>query len=223
MTALTEQNWELRLKTVQTFLLTGSLRRTSELVGVPYPTLCDWKNQEWWHDFSAEIRTEAGAKTSKTINKLIDTSLEIVQERLENGDWVFDQKTGKAVRKPVSVRDAADIAGRLLQRQLKLDEMENSKNYQQQVPVGELLKTLALEFKKYNKIEVVDVEDAKEIRKPTNLELWLERKKQNALHDQRQEGLQEGSGEIYVEAGSSEETSGAEQSPSNDGESWKSS
>lgn len=217
MSALTEKNWEKRLEAVKMFMVTGSLRRTSELLSIPYEALCDWKKEDWWLDLASQVKTEANAKTDRTIKNIIQLSLDTVQERLEHGDWVFDQKTGMPVRKPVGVRDAADIAGRLLQQQLKVEEL--NKTQTEALPVHELLKTLANEFKKYNKIEVVDVEDAKEIRKPTNLEIWLEKKKQNALHDQRQEGLQEGSGSLYESSGSGEEASGTEQSPSYDGES----
>lgn len=40
----------------------------------------------------------------------------------------------------------------------------------------------------------------------------------NSIHDKWPEGLQEGSSEVHVEAGSSEEEDGTEQSSSNDGE-----
>ena len=36
--------------------------------------------------------------------------MEIMADRLENGDHIYDQKAGKLIRKPVALRDAHKVA-----------------------------------------------------------------------------------------------------------------
>lgn len=184
-------SWEKRMDVVAKYMLLGNMRVVSEQTGVNYATLMDWKKSDWWPDMVDQIRRQKKTKTSDSITKIIEGSLEVLQDRLENGDWVLNNKTGEIIRKPVGVKDAATIANQLMQRQLQLEDLieRNSKSSD---TVQETLVALATEFAKWqkkNKKEIIDVEDA------------------NALYDQRKTGLQEGSGEVYIPSGSSEETS----------------
>jgi hypothetical protein len=180
-------SWDKRMEVVARYMLLGNMRAVSEQTGVAYQTLMDWKSSDWWPDLVQQLKRQKSQKQTDNIISLIDQSLEVMKDRLDNGDFVFDQKTGQVVRKPVSVRDATAIATALLQRQTAIEQMEQ-KYAQEQLSVKETLVQLANEFKKYNKIASSNVSDA----------VIIEDK--HALHDQRKEGLQEGSGEIHQPA-----------------------
>jgi hypothetical protein len=211
-------------------MLLGNMRLVSEQTGVSYNVLCSWKNAEWWPELVQQVKRQKQNRTNDSVVKLIEQSLEVMQDRLDNGDWVFDQKNGAIIRKPVTVRDATAIATSLMQRQQAAEELE-SRLGSSNATVQETLSLLAAEFKKYTKTPVLqDVTDAVVVEAPANASperiaklhaghaKWIA--KQNAFHDQREEGLQEGSSTLHEQAGSSQETSGTEQSPQDDAKGW---
>lgn len=198
-------SWSKRMDVVAMYMLLGNLRVVSEQTGVSYATLVDWKKSDWWPDMVDQIKRQRKGKTNSSLTKIIEQSLDVMQDRLENGDYILNNKTGEIVRKPVGVREATTIATNLLQRQIQLEELAE-KSEKTSDSVNETLALLAKEFQKWN--------TKQKRNNATDIEY--------AIHDQRQERLQEGSGEIYEPSGSGEEASGTEQSPQDDGESGQS-
>ena len=226
MAQLTDASWEKRLNCVARFMLLGNMRLVSEQTGVSYDTLAEWKRSEWWPEMVDQLRRQKKQKTSDSITKVVEQSLEIMQDRLDNGDPFFNQKTGKIEYKPVGVRDVTTIASSLLQRQIQLEELAERSAVKTDT-VQETLATLAKEFQKWNKKspEIINVEDAVVVEKPVHhLHKYMvqRRKEGNALHDQRKEGIQEGGSPVHEQAVCDQEACGAEQGPSDDGESRES-
>ena len=92
------------------FMLGGNLSQTGKMLNIPLQTLNVWKRSEWWKNIDEEIRTEERLQLSNQLKKVVDKSWALVSDRLENGDWVYDQKTGEVRRKPVSLKDANKVA-----------------------------------------------------------------------------------------------------------------
>jgi len=200
-------SWSKRMEVVARYMLLGNMRLVAEQTNISYSTLMSWKNTDWWPEMVSQLKRQKQTKTNDNITKLIEQSLDVMQDRLDNGDFVFDQKTGQVVRKPVSIRDATQIATNLLQRQQVQEELEQKLSVKTST-VAETLSLIAQELKRHNRI-TGPVEDAK---------IVLPEKITNAVHDEWEERLQEGSGEVYEPPGSNQETSGAEQSSSDNGE-----
>lgn len=142
---------ETKFKAVESWLLYGNLRLTAEVLGVGYSTLKQWKAEEWWRDVEREIQAGGRIRQTTSIGKIVDRGLEVIQDRLENGEVVLDQKSGELVRRPVALRDVGGVVSNLMQRQSilekqSLDEItgESHKTIQEQ------LAFLALEFSKFN-------------------------------------------------------------------------
>ena len=167
-------SWQTKMDVVARYMLLGNLRVVSEQLDIPYSTLADWKRSDWWPDMVDQLRRQRKQKTADTLGKVIATSVEILQDRLENGDWVYDQKVGQPVRKPVSAKDAHNIANQLLQRQVQLEEIVD-KNTHQQETVQETLALLAKEFSKMNRRVGNASAETIEFTEATN-----------AVHDQRE-------------------------------------
>lgn len=170
--AKTNKQWsdKQRLEAVQTFLTLGNLALTSRLLGIPEITLRVWKRSTWWQDSVAEIRSSEKIELSAKLKKIVNASLAVVEDRLVNGDFQFDQKSGEMVRKPVNMRDAHRVAVDLHQRQEVLEAVENE-TIREEDTDSKLLR-LAEKFAMMatKKIEqkrlsdnTVDVEDAKEV------------------------------------------------------------
>ena len=169
MTAITErvsrEDWDRRLAAVSRFMLLGNMRIVSEQIGVSYDTLMDWRKTEWWPELVDQVKRQRKSKTNDSITKVVEQSLDIMQDRLENGDWVHDQKTGQVIRKPVNARDAAAIATALMQRQEAIEASLDKVATNEESKEDQLVK-LAQEFQRWAKKtqnkDVIDVE-AKEV------------------------------------------------------------
>lgn len=201
----TQYSWSDKTKACQLYMLTGNMRVVADQLNINPDTLYSWRKSEWWPTMVAEIRATQRAKTGQRLTDIIQSSLEVVSDRLENGDIVLNNKTGELIRKPVSLKDAATVTNNLMTRQLQMEEiadkMENTS-----VSVNETLKLLATEFQKWSKRITRD--------KAQDIDF---KEQINAIHEERETGLQEGSGTLHLEAGSEEEEGGAEcRTPSTD-------
>jgi len=94
-----------KIEAVTTWLSTGSVAETSRMLEVPLKTLESWKSSEWWKDLVNKIRSEEDQQLDAKTSKIIDKALEQLVDRLENGEHVYDQKTGKIKRMPAKLRD----------------------------------------------------------------------------------------------------------------------
>ncbi len=210
--------WSVKTEVVTRYMSVGNMRLVSEVMNIPYNTLVDWKREPWWADLVEEVRKAKRSKTNNKITKIIEDSLELIQDRIENGDFILNNKTGAVERKPVPLRDVANVTNQLLTRQLQLEELSD-KMEQRNETVQETLKLLAKEFSKWQRIQ--NRSGATDVDPLIKSNSTVVEVKENdlALHDQWEARLQEGSGEVYEQAFSGEEESGAEQSSSYDGES----
>lgn len=113
-----------KLECVKTFLMTGNIAMSSRILKIPEDTVRRWVKTTWWHEIVAELRTQEELTLTSRLAKVVEKTLEVVEDRLDNGDFVYDQKTGSMRRKPVNMRDAhkvgLDLANKrelMLQRQ----------------------------------------------------------------------------------------------------------
>lgn len=199
---------EKRIEVATKWLALGNMRLVSELTGVSYQLCRLWKQEPWWEEMIAEIKASKTRQLDDKLSRIVDKSLDAISDRIENGDVIFNQKTGTIQRKDVSLRDATKVATDLLTRQAIIQKQENEAVvHQDAVSIKDQLAMLALEFAKFNKTNTGPIEDAVIVKEI-----------ENAVYEEWKTGLQEGSGTIHEQAFSSEEEDGAECSPSGDGE-----
>ena len=218
---LPNKNWpkEKKLQAVVQWLALGNLKLVSTMTGVSHGVLKQWRIQPWWKEYEAEIRNTENLELDNKLTKIVQRSLDAVADRLENGESVLNLKTGEVVRKPVSMKDAAKVTTDMLTKRELLRGNATARTETATVSINEQMKMLAQEFAKMatrKPGDVIDVESRPIL--PGEVDEYLE-DEDDALSDEWEEGLQEGGGEVHLEAGGSEEADGAERSPSGNGES----
>lgn len=226
---------EKKIEVVTTWLTLGSIRQTAGITGVSYGLIKKWRTEPWWKDVENEIIASRRIQQSSKLSAIVDKSLSVIDDRLDNGDFVYNSKAGTLDRKPVSLRDATTAANALMQRAAIIEKLNKDEQVVEATQtIQEQLAALAVEFAKFNKkdnskavpIDFKETNDAEaaggnddaiyEEREPFPIEENV-----NALHEKWETGLQEGSGEIYVETLSGEEENGTECGSSGDGTSWQ--
>lgn len=166
----TNRSWSdaQKLEAIQSYLVLGNLALTSRLLGIPEITLRVWKTKDWWKDQVAELKAQEKFELSAKMKKIVNASLAVVEDRLEHGDFQFDQKTGQTVRKPVNMKDAHKVAVDLQQRQEMLEKI-STEEIQQDSSVEDKLLKLAEKFadmatkkidQKVSEHRTIDVSDA---------------------------------------------------------------
>jgi transposase-like protein len=186
ITAKTNRSWsdKQKMEAIQHYLLVGNLALTSRVLGIPEITLRQWKTMEWWKNSVEDIKLQENMEMSARLKKMVEASLIAVTDRLENGDWMYDQKTGQMIRKPVNIRDAHKVATDLMDKRTMLEKA--AAPAQEQVQDVDRLEQLAEKFASFvmKKTEqppvIVDVTDVT-VKDTTD-----------ALHEGREEGLREG-------------------------------
>lgn len=145
-------SWEKKVEAASKYMQLGNMRLVSELIEVPYQTIADWRKTDWWKDLCDELKTAKKAKQSQKLSEVVDLSVEIVLDRLQNGDYILNNKTGEVMRKPVSLKDAAQVTNNLVTRQIQMEELAEKVGNKRET-VQEVLKSLGDEFKKWNRIQ----------------------------------------------------------------------
>ena len=165
----TNKQWSdnQKMEAIQSYLLLGNLALTSRILGIPEITLRVWKRTEWWADMVNEIKSQDRIQLSSRMKKIVDASLTVVEDRLLNGDYQFDQKTGQNIRKPVNMKDAHKVAVDLQDRQDLLEKTEKPEITEDKIEsrLLQLANTFAeMATKKIEQVNnsrrTVDVEDA---------------------------------------------------------------
>lgn len=103
-----------KLETVQTYLMFGNLAQTARILNIPEATVYRWRMTSWWKEIEGELKTQDELQLSAKLKRTMERSMDLVDERLENGDYLYDQKTGQMKRKPVSMKDAHRVSMDLL-------------------------------------------------------------------------------------------------------------
>ena len=112
------------MEAINSYLLLGNLALTGRLLNIPEITLRVWKATTWWKDAVAEVKASEKVELSAKIKKLVEASMTVVEDRLVNGDFQFDQKSGTMVRKPVNMKDAHKVSIDLQNRQDILEKTD---------------------------------------------------------------------------------------------------
>jgi hypothetical protein len=152
-----------KIETVKTWLvLGGNTQLTAATTKVSDETIRLWRKQDWWTELENALRKEERLELSAKTKVILDKSIDQLKDRVENGDYVFDQKSGEIRRKPVSAKDLLKITVDMIDRKELLDRnsMENVKPESNEDKLAELAKR----FEEIaNKINVVFVEDKRTV------------------------------------------------------------
>lgn len=158
---------EKRSRAVELYLAWGSYYKVERALGVAKNTVRNWSKTPWWEDLLKEKRLEQQTALDNKISHIVDKSLEIVEDRLINGEQVLNNKTGQLVTKPVALRDAVRVTSDLLARQTQLRKQQEEETVVQ-ASVKDTLAMLAQEFSKMarlasNKEKAEDIEFVEQV------------------------------------------------------------
>lgn len=184
--ATTNKRWSdsQKIEAVTTYLALGNLALTSNVLKIPEVTLRTWKQSTWWKQIEDDLKTQDDLQLSTRLKNIIETTLSATEDRIKNGNFIYDNKTGSLVRKPVDLKDVHKVTMDMVdKRALLLNKQPNTVPLEQ---IESKLEKLAEKFAEIaagrRPIEVTDVVEG------TFTEI---EDTDNAIHTpEREEGLQ---------------------------------
>lgn len=148
-----------KLEAVTTYLALGNLVLTASVLKIPEFTLRAWKQRDWWKEIEQELAVQDNIELSSRLKRIIETTISATEDRIKNGDWVYNNKTGELMRKPVLMKDAHKVTMDFINKREQLvNQIPQNTSIEQ---IDEKLKKLAEKFEEIatgrKPIEVTDV------------------------------------------------------------------
>ena len=180
---------EKRAEVVAAYISLGRSNLVEAVTGVPNGTVRQWKTQDWWRELEYQLRSENNLEVDAKLQKIVNKSLDAVLDRVENGDFFYDVKTGSVQRTPAKLRDLAKVASEAVDKSVLLQKF--TKRAEDAPDMQTHLEKLAQSFAEVMKTQIQAVAAKKERLIENDY----------AIHDERETRLLE-----RVEVGAQEET-----------------
>lgn len=183
-----------KIECVGLYLSLGNLALTAATLKIPEPTVRLWRATEWWARVENELKLQDSIQLSASAKRVVEKSMAVIADRLDHGDWIYDQKSGQMRRKPVQMRDAVQAAKVMMDQKIALDKVEIREHSTERIEdkLNKLMERFADMSAPKKEIVVTDV--------------ILGEETSDAVHEGREEGLQEGERAVQQPSGA-EETS----------------
>ena len=137
-----------KINAVAEYLILGSIPEVSRKTGIALQTLRNWKQSDFWKQTAEELQKESNQKLQGKLSGVIDKGLEVIDDRLTNGDSVYNSKTGKIVKMPLKAKDANQITKDAIDKRIMLEKV-NKVEKQTDQGINERLDNLKKEFLKF--------------------------------------------------------------------------
>lgn len=138
-----------KIEVLTTFLATGSQAHTSAITGVPEETIRVWRKSEWWAERTKEFKSDNSLVLDNKLTKIMDKALDAVVDRIENGEFMYDPRSGDVVRVPAKLRDVQKVASDMIDKKTLLEKVTKAKEETKQNITADHLVLLAREFAKF--------------------------------------------------------------------------
>ena len=85
-----------------------------------------------------ELRRSSHLETSGKLSTIIKKAASVVEDRLENGDLIFNKDTNKFSRRPVGAKIASDILVKSIDRSILLDKIQEKPVFKEEAILDRL-------------------------------------------------------------------------------------
>jgi len=138
---------ENRIEAVALYAAIGNTAEVSRIMGISAATLRTWKQTEWWHEMMNRVHDEKDEELDSKFSKTIDLALDEINDRLVNGEYVHNPKTGEILRIKPKMRDVAYVTSTHIDKRQLLRGKPTSRT--EKVSQDGRLEKLAAEFARF--------------------------------------------------------------------------
>ena len=120
-----KQVWsdEQRVEAVNAFLIIGNMTKVAEITGIPVNTLRDWRKfAPWWKDLETVLKEEHDIGVAGELTTVVESTIKAIADRVKNGDFIYNARSGEITRVPVKAADLGKIASSMIDKKLTLQK-----------------------------------------------------------------------------------------------------
>ena len=136
-----------KIEVVTTYIALGKAPMVEAVTGVPRDLIRQWKMQPWWKELELEIRSEETAELDTKLAKIVDRTLDCIIDRVDNGDFILDSRSGTIKRVPVKLKDVHRVSTDLIDKRILLRKQEYVA--QDKTTIDDVIKKLATQFAEF--------------------------------------------------------------------------
>lgn len=105
-----------KIECATVFAVARNYERVSGLTGVPVAQLKRWNDEPWWHEIIAKVKKEKNEVLDGKITETLDKTLDMIQDRVENGETYYNPKSKEYYNLPLKAKDAAIVTSILFDK-----------------------------------------------------------------------------------------------------------
>lgn len=94
-----------KIEAATLYVVLRDFKKVSQLTGIPHKTIELWVVEPWWSEVISRTIKLKNEELDGKITEALDKGLDIVLDRLENGEIFVDRKTGEHRRVPMSTKN----------------------------------------------------------------------------------------------------------------------
>lgn len=116
------RKWDLdtRMNAAFAYSITGSAEEASKLCGVPPRTIKDWSKTDWFPILMQEVRAVRQDELDGQFTGALHKAVQAMGKRIEQGDAVYNARSGEVTYVPVKLRDLAFAAAVMMDKRATL-------------------------------------------------------------------------------------------------------
>lgn len=150
-------SYKKRVEVLTTYLTIGVFTKTGEITGVRSETIRKWAREPWWNQLADEIRKQKEQEIDAKLTGIIDKTLNVLSDRLDNGEVIYNPRTNEQVRVPVKSIDATRIFDKVHEKRALVRGDPTQRV--ERITTEQRLNSLADQFTRFGKGNV-QIEDA---------------------------------------------------------------
>lgn len=96
-----------RIEAACLWAVTKDVEKVHQLTTIPRYAIRKWMKEPWWQNVVDNVRKEQNELLDAKLTGVIHTAIDLIEDRIKNGEVIIDRKTREEYREPVNVRAAA--------------------------------------------------------------------------------------------------------------------
>jgi hypothetical protein len=149
----------------ETYALTGSVLETAAITKVPANTVRFWKDSVWFQELMRETSREELFEVATKAHTVMKKALKASEDRLDNGNYILNQKTGLMERIPPPLKDTVRATTDLMGKREKLLQAASEQKTEDTV---DRLSKLAEELARFAQAKAVPAIEGQVIESSSN-------------------------------------------------------
>lgn len=146
-----------KMDAVNAYLVLGNVMEVVRATGIPEDTVRKWKMTQWWTDAVDEIRRGNKLELSGRLQNVLQKTILQLEDRVVNGDFAYNPKSGKFERKAIAASVANRITNDLIDKTLTLEKAATKETLTDE-GLESRLKKLKEEMIKFAKAKTIEGE-----------------------------------------------------------------